>query len=492
MEYRMEENTLETASVEARDRSNASIGRPRRLAGGIAAMLGVWSGLTLTLPAMPAGADQKVRVVLRNLYCEKTTETGIFGGHDEVYVMVSGVTSSGSTFSDVKPGTDGDADGGKRWDCNDSGSKQDRWLRYPLSSLTVNRGETAYLRLTFMESDGTNLGKILEAAAGLASKMSSNPYVVAGSGLGGILAQWIPANEDDYLGGVLLEFKNSGQGIERKIMPSEGVDVLGEWDDSGANGLGSGFSLRLHGDSRGRYLVHVNSVGDMREPEPEPQPSPWIGENRFFPMDINGDHETDLLARHPDGTMDVWLSDGQRLSFSHAFPTNFKDEWGWGSGLRYFLMDINGDGKTDLVTRQDDGLLYFHLSDGYQLVPSGTQQTGFRADWGWGEGNRYLVMDLNGDRKSDLIARQSDGLFYILLSDGSKLVPSGTQQTGFSDAWDDWQGPNRFFVMDINGDGKSDLVGRLFDGRLLINLSDGSKLVSSGVQQTIFSDTLGR
>jgi len=54
---------------------------------------------------------------------------------------------------------------------------------------------------------------------------------------------------------------------------------------------------------------------------------------RFFPLDINGDGKTDLLARDAAGNLIVWLSDGYTLRYNTSIPTRYTDADGWTPGI---------------------------------------------------------------------------------------------------------------------------------------------------------------
>lgn len=57
--------------------------------------------------------------------------------------------------------------------------------------------------------------------------------------------------------------------------------------------------------------------------------------SRFFPADINGDGNTDLLYRNANGVFEVWLSDGMTFKYTSGFATRFNDNAGWYSGYRF-------------------------------------------------------------------------------------------------------------------------------------------------------------
>ena len=172
--------------------------------------------------------------------------------------------------------------------------------------------------------------------------------------------------------------------------------------------------------------------------------------------DFNGDGKSDILWRAEDGTTTNWLGtasggfSGNWDNF-HNNPTN-----GWyvaGTG------DFSGDGKTDILWRSDDGTTTTWL---------GTASGGFTGNWdnfhknpgaGWqvaGAG------DFNGDGKGDILWRGDDGTVTTWL---------GTADGGFTENWNNFHnnpGWNWQVVAtgDFNGDGKGDILWRGRDGTI--------------------------
>jgi hypothetical protein len=62
--------------------------------------------------------------------------------------------------------------------------------------------------------------------------------------------------------------------------------------------------------------------------------------------------------------MEVRLSNGTSFQYSYSFPSRFSDADGWNAGTRFFPMDINGDGRDDMVIRFPDGGMEVRLSSG--------------------------------------------------------------------------------------------------------------------------------
>ena len=144
----------------------------------------------------------QARLVLRTLFCQRTTEPY----HDEVFAIVSSQHSNGVRSTIVLPRGDGDADGGRAWDANDSGALRDRWLRYPLWTGSLNEGESASVSVILCESDNTNYETAGSVIGGLLAS-TGNPIGVIAGGLVSLASQLLPANADDVLGAFNVTFE---------------------------------------------------------------------------------------------------------------------------------------------------------------------------------------------------------------------------------------------------------------------------------------------
>src|SRR5205823_5260957 len=89
---------------------------------------------------------------------------------------------------------------------------------------------------------------------------------------------------------------------------------------------------------------------------------------------------------------------------------------GWGAFSQTTTADFNGDGKADLIARQDaTGNLYLWTGNGMGGFARAVLPTG-----GWGAFSQTTTADFNGDGKADLIARQdSTGNLYLWTGNGA-------------------------------------------------------------------------
>ena len=172
--------------------------------------------------------------------------------------------------------------------------------------------------------------------------------------------------------------------------------------------------------------------------------------------DFNGDGRDDILWRHNDGTVSNWLAtvaggftanDANAARFA---PTNWHVA---GTG------DFNGDGRDDVLWRNDNGQLSNWLgtaSGGFTLNDSVALTM---VDPAWriaGTG------DFNGDGRDDILWRHTDGTLsnWLGTATGGFVNNGSVSGTNVPLAW------SVVAIGDYNGDGRDDILWRHTDGTL--------------------------
>ncbi|MFD8887272.1 FG-GAP repeat domain-containing protein [Streptomyces erythrochromogenes] len=162
----------------------------------------------------------------------------------------------------------------------------------------------------------------------------------------------------------------------------------------------------------------------------------WQKYNRLVATgDITGDHHPDLLARDHAG--DLWLHPGTG-AVNKPFNSRVKVGSGWGIYDQIVgASDVDGDGLGDVLTRTLTGELWFHKGAGSATAPLKVR---VKVGTGW---NTYNVIsgpdDVDGDGLSDLVARNRDGLQYFYKSIGGGKFAAPTY---YGSGWE----RNKFMV----------------------------------------------
>ena len=163
-----------------------------------------------------------------------------------------------------------------------------------------------------------------------------------------------------------------------------------------------------------------------------------------FPADVNGDGLTDIVYFHmmdpsdddPDVHVETYLSTGKGFTAACHF-----EEEDWENEYRPMVVDVNGDGKSDLVLMDknngDDRLrIYFAHGnpdpDGNSTTPDAifaTSPVDIQLGFDYSDQASYLPTDVDADGIMDFIRLDRDGgsdqhnaemLVALVISDASK------------------------------------------------------------------------
>ena len=211
--------------------------------------------------------------------------------------------------------------------------------------------------------------------------------------------------------------------------------------------------------------------------------------------DVNRDGKPDLIVANycvdsecaTRGTVGVLLGNGDG-----TFQAAATYDSGGYSTLSVAALDVNGDGKPDLLVANGCGAPSQTCSgDGVVGVLLGNGDGTFQAAVSYDSGGQYAyaiaVADVNGDGKPDLlVANWSSSSVGVLLGNGdgsfqaAVTYDSGGQRTA------------SIAVADVNGDGKLDLiVGNQCPSGSSCNLTkDGSVSVLLGIGDGTFQTAM--
>ena len=192
--------------------------------------------------------------------------------------------------------------------------------------------------------------------------------------------------------------------------------------------------------------------------------------------DFNGDRRADILWRSDAGVVTEWLgqSDGSFLNNWANFTVTATSDWHIIS-----TGDFNGDGRDDILWRAEDGTItdWLGQSNG-SFVSNGAAFT-IKAASNW---HVAATGDFNGDGRTDMLWRADDGAVTDWLGE-----PDGS----FTNNWANFhiQATSNWHIAtsaDMNGDGFSDIVWRADDGTITdwLGEPDGG-FISNGANFTV-------
>jgi RHS repeat-associated protein len=201
--------------------------------------------------------------------------------------------------------------------------------------------------------------------------------------------------------------------------------------------------------------------------------------------------QTRVLDYNGDGRADLLYCDGSNLKVLQSSGSGFT-VISTGAGFACApttVADIDGDGLSDLVFAGSDSLVWFRNTGG-SLSGGGYIYVGSGVGYGYQvlpTGNPTVPMDINGDGRADLVVYVQEcqvnpydpydvycrNAYYLVLSTGSTSeeftqIPLATLEAGYY--------MTDFRSGDINGDGLSDLLYRIMGSNWILHLSHGSTL----------------
>jgi hypothetical protein len=187
------------------------------------------------------------------------------------------------------------------------------------------------------------------------------------------------------------------------------------------------------------------------------------GPNSIVAVDVNGDGKTDLVALTPFNGIYILLNTGKG---TFGTPVNYPLSTVAAPGLAIAVGDLNGDGKPDIAVDVDSGAgVLLNAGNGTFGAASYYQAPG-----NFGGGNGIAIGDVNGDKKPDLLIPGSlagTGAVFLFLNQGSGTF-------AFKGPIDVPEGTDMVALVDINGDKKLDIVANDALGEVFVLLGKGN------------------
>ncbi len=172
---------------------------------------------------------------------------------------------------------------------------------------------------------------------------------------------------------------------------------------------------------------------------------------KHFSGDFTGDGYSELLIQGTNNTVIHSFQTDQ--SWTINLPSNF-----------YLIEDVNGDGKTDLISFSGTGysVYEFDYNSGNNTFTLNqiSQETNQYFTSAISSSNRFLTGDFNGDGNIDFLVKPVSSGWYILMGTGSKFVFDTNFTIPLSSQFDPFTylSDKGVYVRDINSDGYSDII----------------------------------
>ena len=275
----------------------------------------------------------------------------------------------------------------------------------------------------------------------------------------------ISGNLLTYNGGS-VEIDNLGPG-RFAIRQIEGGGVEVRLQESAHNDFnGDGFSDLLWRNDDGTVREWLGQMdGSFAGNIAHVDVNPGLGWHVAGTGDFDGDGRVDILWRNDSGTVQEWLGQPDGSFASNIDHVDVNPGLGWhiqGTG------DFNGDGRSDILWRNDQGTLREWLGQPDGSFAGNITYVDITPDVSWhvaGTG------DFNGDGHDDILWRNDNGTVQEWL---------GQDSGGFADNAAVNVNPGVGWQIagtgDFNGDGRSDILWRGNDGtvREWLSQSDGT------------------
>jgi len=196
------------------------------------------------------------------------------------------------------------------------------------------------------------------------------------------------------------------------------------------------------------------------------QDSGWTSDNQFHRelADVNGDGRADIIGFGYAGTLvSLAKADGSFTGASTGLADfGFNQGWANQNGFARTVGDVNGDGNADLIGFGYAGTLVAIGNGDGTFQPVKTAISNFGVDQGWTSDDQFHreAADVNGDGKTDIVGFGIAGT-YVALSNGDGTFAGAQlvlQNFGANQGWTSNDSFSRH-VIDVNGDNMADVVG---------------------------------
>jgi FG-GAP-like repeat/Right handed beta helix region len=263
-------------------------------------------------------------------------------------------------------------------------------------------------------------------------------------------------------------------------------------EEAHPDGAGNGWQIRGTGDFNGdrsddilwqntsgqvaiwhmSQLIHVDTVYPG---------SPVSGDWQFQGVgDFDGDGRADILWRNISGQLAIWFKGNPYdLMYPTVFPgyRNFPEP----VGLEWRVTgvgDFNGDGRSDILWRRTDGQVgIWHMAGGVRIGERYPGQGVPTLLWTIDD-----VGDFDADGRADILWRDVFGAVAIWLGGEAEHAVYPSYYNAGAPVDLSWQIQG---AADYNTDGRADILWRNTDGRIAIWFMAGGRFLGDAYPRTV-------
>ena len=173
-----------------------------------------------------------------------------------------------------------------------------------------------------------------------------------------------------------------------------------------------------------------------------------------------GDRHLDILQVESTGALRYR---GNTRVFASMFPAPVQVGQGWQGNLGLKATDLDADGRADLLGVLANGDLMAYRNTGCSNNVPAFASTGVKVGQGWSSAQLPVLGDLCGDRDTDLLTIDAAGNLKAFNNSGAF---TGSMFSSVSQVGSGWTKPLQLSAVELNGDGRADLLAVLSDGTL--------------------------
>lgn len=190
----------------------------------------------------------------------------------------------------------------------------------------------------------------------------------------------------------------------------------------------------------------------------------WTSGSQSRP-DYNGDGYTDVATRDANGSL--WIYPGTGGTGTSMLGTRYFAGSGWWRDLwtNVYTADFNNDGYTDIIARHHLGNLWFYPGTG--RTGTETLNNPVLIGTGWNVYTDLGFGDINGDGRTDLIGRDSGGNLWVYPHKGGTGTDTLGSRISIGVGWGAADWPTLRFA-DLNNDYKIDILAHRNNGKLYL------------------------